>query len=147
MVLNLGAYQNYLRGLFNINVSIHTHSYCKGCVWACRGSWKHALCQSYSGNSDIFPYRHCLKKGMTIEHFFPVWYGSSAWALCPHQNVYMCLTVCMCHWVPVSSVIIVFMHLFVHPLCVDVTCCPVIDVILSVESPCCVCVCCRTCLS
>ena len=31
MVLNLGAYLSYLRELFNINVWIHMHSYCKGC--------------------------------------------------------------------------------------------------------------------
>lgn len=55
MVLNLGAYLSYLRELFNINVWIHMHSYCKGCGRACRGSWKHALCQSSPGNSDIFP--------------------------------------------------------------------------------------------
>ena len=70
MGLNQRAYQNYLRELFNVNVSTHVHSYCKGCVWGGRGSWKHALCQSSPGNSDIFPYGHCLKKGMTIEHFF-----------------------------------------------------------------------------
>lgn len=27
MVLNPGAYQNYLRELFNVNVSTHMHSY------------------------------------------------------------------------------------------------------------------------
>lgn len=33
----------------------------------------------------------------------------------------VCITMCVCHWVPVSLGKHCFMHLFVHPLCVDVT--------------------------
>ena len=128
MVLNLGAYQNYLRELFNINVSTHMHSYCKKCVWTGRDCWKHAFCQSTSGNSDIFLRGHSLKKGITIAYFFHAGCGSSAWGC----FVCVCVCVCvalvemsvrvllgLCHWEPVSLGKHCFVYVFVRPLYVS----------------------------
>lgn len=116
MVLKLGAYQNYLE-LSNINVSTHMHSYCKQCVWAGRGSWKRAFYQSSLGNSDIFPHGHCLKKGITIVHFFTLAVVAQL-GLFALMDMSVCVSLCAYVIGYLSLGKHCFMHLFVPlPVC------------------------------
>lgn len=114
---------------------------CTHTVWAGRASWKRALCQSSPDNSNKFPPGRCLKKGVTVGHFFLL--GMVAKPLCP-QEISMCVSLCLCvirYLCHLAS--IVFMHLFMRSLRVDVTHIAPVSLVLSsvfTESTYCVCV-------
>lgn len=110
-----------LEGDFQHKLSFHVHSYCKKCVGAGRGSWKYAFCQSSPGNSDTFLLGHSLEKGITPAQFFLMLGVVALPGLFALMDVFVCISLSVCHWGPVSLGKHCFVHLFVCPRNTDVT--------------------------